>query len=72
VATLEDIVARWRVNAAAAGVRLSDADVERAKAAGLLERVAQNETLIARIDGWHATPDYLDKQLAEPEEVARG
>ena len=71
--THDEIVARWRANAALAGVRLTDEDVARiAASSGTLERVAQVEAALARIDAWATTPDFLDKRLAEPEDDAHG
>jgi hypothetical protein len=70
--TTDEIIARWRANAAAAGVRLTDEDIERLRGAAGLGRVLLVEEQLAAIDAWAATPDYLDRRLTEPDGGARG
>jgi hypothetical protein len=72
VPTVEQIIARWRANAAAAGVMLTEEDIERLSDANGIGRVLQVEQHLARIPAWHVTPDFLDKRLADPEGGARG
>jgi hypothetical protein len=59
VATVEEIVRRWRANAAASGVRLTDDDVVRLTERGFIERVAATEAMLARLTAAEIAPDYL-------------
>ena len=54
-----EIIARWKANAQAAGVRLTDEDIERITAAGLPERLAHLERIIAEADANNLPPDFL-------------
>lgn len=53
------IVQRWKVNAAAAGVRLTEADIARISASGALERIARVEEIIDATGADNVAPDYL-------------
>jgi hypothetical protein len=55
----DDIVRRWRASADAAGVRLTDEDVERITARGGLDRVLAVEGILKRVDAREEVPDYL-------------
>lgn len=56
----EELVRRWRANAAAAGVRLTDEDIARIDARGQVERVRIVEAIIQRANAREVVPDYLD------------
>lgn len=51
---------RWKRNAAAAGVRLTDEDIARIDERGFLARVAAIEGMIESLDATETAPDYLD------------
>jgi len=59
VATGDDILRRWRMNAASAGVPLSDDDIARIDARGFLERVAAIDAMLERLNAAGVAPDYL-------------
>lgn len=59
MATSEEILLRWRANAASAGVPLSDDDIARIEDRGFLERVVAIEALLARLGAHDVAPDYL-------------
>jgi hypothetical protein len=65
--TTDGVLQRWRANAAAAGVKLTDEDIERISARGFLERVLATEALIARANARNVVPDYLDLLAATSE-----
>lgn len=62
---VDAIEARWRASCRAAGVKLTEDDIARARAAGALEQVVQREALLARLDAWGELPDYLDRGALE-------
>lgn len=62
----EDLIRRWRANAAAAGVRLSDEDITRIDGRGQVERIRLVEGIIARANAREVVPDYLDILSTEP------
>lgn len=62
----DPIIARWRANTNAAGVRLNDDDIERITARGLIERVQAAEAILARVDARETVPDYLGVLAAQP------
>jgi hypothetical protein len=55
----DEILRRWRSNAAAAGVKLTDEDIERIAARGFVERVIATEAMIDLTNAREVTPDYL-------------
>jgi hypothetical protein len=59
MSTADEILGRWRANAASAGVPLSDEDIERIESRGFLARVAAIDALLARLDADEVAPDYL-------------
>ena len=59
MATSEEILLRWRANAASAGVTLSDEDIARIEGRGFLERVAAIDALLMRLTAHDVAPDYL-------------
>jgi hypothetical protein len=65
--TATEVLQRWRASAAAADVKLSDDDIARAEARGVVERVIATEALIARINARETVPDYLDLLAATNE-----
>jgi hypothetical protein len=65
--TTADVLRRWRANADAAGVHLTDEDIARISARGLLERVVATEALLARVNAREVVPDYLDLLAAATE-----
>lgn len=66
----ESLIDRWRANAAAAGVTLTDEDIERIDSRGQLARIRAVEAIIARADAREAVPDYLDILSTEPKTQA--
>lgn len=66
----EDLIRRWRANAAAAGVSLTDADIERIDSRGQLERVRNVEAIVQRANAREIVPDYLDVLSTEPKAQA--
>lgn len=59
MATGEDILRRWRANAASAGVPLSDDDIARIDDRGFLERVVAIDAMLERLNAAGVAPDYL-------------
>jgi hypothetical protein len=59
VVSTDAVLARWRANAAAAGVPLSDEDIDRIQARGFLERAIAVEAMIERLVVGEVLPDYL-------------
>lgn len=55
----DDVIQRWRSNANAAGVRLTDEDIERITSRGGIDRVLAVEEILARADARDVVPDYL-------------
>jgi hypothetical protein len=55
----EEVVRRWQANAAAAGVRLTDEDIERISSRGTIDRVLMVEHIIATMKAANTAPDYL-------------
>lgn len=55
----EQMLARWRANAAAAGVRLTEEDIERILSRGLLDRVVRFEEIVEEAGANNVAPDYL-------------
>jgi hypothetical protein len=68
----EDLVGRWRANAAAAGVRLSDEDIARIDGRGQVERIRVVEAIVERAKAREVVPDYLDILSTEPRIQAGG
>jgi hypothetical protein len=68
----EDLVGRWRANAAAAGVRLSDEDIARIDGRGQVERIRVVEAIVERANAREVVPDYLDILSTEPRIQAGG
>jgi hypothetical protein len=68
----EDLVRRWRANAAAAGVRLSDEDIARIDGRGQVERIRVVEAIVERANAREVVPDYLDILSTEPRIQAGG
>lgn len=62
----ESLIRRWRANAEAAGVRLTDDDIARIDARGQVERVRLVEAIIQRANAREIVPDYLDILSTEP------
>ena len=58
--TVDELRARWKRNAEAAGVRLTDDDIARIDERGFLARVAAVEQMIEATNAVERTPDYLD------------
>jgi hypothetical protein len=54
-----EIVARWKANAAAAGVVLTDEDIARISAGGFAERMAAFQRLVDELDANNLPPDHL-------------
>jgi hypothetical protein len=68
----EDLIRRWRANAAAAGVRLTDEDIARMDGRGQVERIRMVEAIIERANAREVVPDYLDLLSTEPRTQAGG
>ena len=68
----EDLVRRWRANAAAAGVRLTDVDIARMDGRGQVERIRVVEAIVERANAREVVPDYLDILSTEPRIQAGG
>ena len=68
----EDLVRRWRANAAAAGVRLTDEDIARMDGRGQVERIRVVEAIVERANAREVVPDYLDILSTEPRIQAGG
>jgi hypothetical protein len=68
----EDLVRRWRANAAAAGIRLTDDDIARIDGRGQVERIRTVEAIIERANAREVVPDYLDILSTEPRIQAGG
>jgi hypothetical protein len=66
------VLARWKANAAAAGVPLSDEDIERIQARGFLERTIAVEAMIERLAAGEDLPDYLQVLSANTGEGKHG
>jgi hypothetical protein len=66
----DEIIRRWRANTGAAGVRLTDDDVERIVGRGALDRVMAIEGIVTRASAREVVPDYLmvltAKRATEP------
>jgi hypothetical protein len=62
----EALIRRWRANAAAAGLRLTDEDIARIDARGQVERIRLVEAIIERANARETVPDYLDILSTEP------
>ena len=68
----EDIIRRWRANAAAAGVTLTDEDIARIDGRGQVERIRAVEAIVERANAREVVPDYLDILSTEPRIQAGG
>jgi hypothetical protein len=68
----EELIRRWKANAAAAGVRLTDEDIARIDGRGQVERIRAVEAIIERVNAREVTPDYLDMLSTEPATQAGG
>jgi hypothetical protein len=66
----EAVLARWRSNALAAGIRLSEDDIEAAVAGGLASRIVRLNQLVEETNAPATPPDYLHDlgQDSTPEE----
>ena len=64
------VLERWRANCHAAGVRLTDDDIARARATNGLGQVLEREALIARINAATELPDYLNRGALERDDHA--
>lgn len=60
------MIERWRVATRAAGIELSEADIERTAERGFLARAITVETLIDEIVTGVEIPDYLDLVTTVP------
>lgn len=67
----EHLIRRWRANAAAAGVRLTDEDIARIDGRGQVERIGNVEAIVERANAREVVPDYLDMLSTEPRTQAR-
>jgi len=65
VSTTELVVARWRANAAAAGIELPDEVVARAVDGGTTAQVMAFEALLRRLSPGFTMPDELTHPLDE-------
>jgi hypothetical protein len=61
---------RWRANCQAAGVRLTEDDIARARATNGLGQVLEREALIVSVNAAADLPDYLDRGALEHDEHA--
>ena len=64
------VLARWQANCHAAGVRLTEEDIARARSTNGLSQVLEREALIARINAAAELPDYLDRGALERDDHA--
>jgi hypothetical protein len=62
----DEIIRRWRLNAAAAGVRLSEEDIARIVGHRRIEHVRLVEAIVERCDAREVVPDYLDILATQP------
>ena len=62
----EGLIRRWRANAAAAGIKLTDDDIARIDGRGQLERIRTVEAIIQRADVGEIVPDYLGILATQP------
>ena len=62
----EGLIRRWRANAAAVGIRLTDDDIARIDGRGQLERIRTVEAIIQRADVGEIVPDYLGILATQP------
>ena len=67
----EHLIRRWRANATAAGVRLTDEDIARIDGRGQVERIGNVEAIVERANAREVVPDYLDMLSTEPRTQAR-
>jgi hypothetical protein len=67
----EQLIRRWRANAAAAGVRLTDDDIARIDGRGAVARVRTVEAITERANAREIVPDYLDILSTEPKTQTR-
>ena len=67
---VEAALQRWQANCRAAGVRLTEDDIARARATNGLGQVLEREALIASINAAADLPDYLDRGALERDEHA--
>jgi hypothetical protein len=54
-----EVIARWKANAAAAGVALTDEDIARISGGGFPERMAAFYRLLDELDANNLPPDHL-------------
>ncbi len=66
------MIERWRAATRAAGITLSEQDVERTAERGFLARAVTVEALIDRIVTGVEVPDYLDVVTTTSGEAQRG
>lgn len=62
----EELIGRWRANAAAAGVSLTDDDIARIDGRGQVARIRAVEAIVQRANAREVVPDYLDILSTEP------
>jgi hypothetical protein len=68
----DTVLARWRANAAAAGIPLSEEDIDRIQARGFLERAIAVEEMLDRLTTGEVLPDYLQVLAASTGEEKNG
>lgn len=61
-----ELLRRWRSNAAAAGVTLTDEDIARIEARGQVQRVRSVEAIVQNANAREVVPDYLDILSTQP------
>ncbi|HMM42578.1 MAG TPA: hypothetical protein PKA95_11805 [Thermomicrobiales bacterium] len=66
------MIERWKAATRAAGIQLSDEDIERTAERGFLARAVTVEALIDRIVTGVEIPDYLDLVTTTTGEAHRG
>lgn len=66
----EGLIRRWRANATAAGVTLTDEDIARIDARGQVARIRTVEAIVQRAAAREVAPDYLDILSTEPKTQA--
>lgn len=66
------MIERWKAATRAAGIQLSDEDIERTAGRGFLARAVTVEALIDRIVTGVEVPDYLDLVTTTTGEAHRG
>jgi len=62
----DDLIRRWKANANAAGIPLTDEDIARIDARGQVERIRTVEAIVQRANAREVVPDYLAILAAQP------